>query len=229
MAAELLLDDGFQVACILLLVLVGNGADLVVVAQAEDAAHAELVGTQLALSGGVQGVHVAVDVGLDDGGRVLGARGLQDDLKVAFGLQAQVSFDSRDQILVEGVSVGRLDGVDVGVGATEEHIIEDAFLGAWTGHAVKECVDVVQQRAPRDGHQALLEPAAGLIFEVGDEVAAVVPSVGIVDGVDLVGVLVGEVGNQGALVGAKAFHGFAESIGGGASVPGDDLGRAVAG
>lgn len=227
-AAELLLDDRFQVAGVLLLVLVGNGADLVVVAQAEDAAHADLVGAELALGCGVQSVHVAVNIGLDDRGGVLGACGLQDNFKVALRLQAQVALDSGNQVLAEGVPVCGLDGVDVGVGAAEEHVVEDTLLGAWASHAVEEGVYVVQERPACDGHKALLEPAAGLVFEIGDEVAAVGACVRFIDGMYLVGVLVGEMGNQGALVCAEAFHRLAEGVGGGPGVPGDDLGRAVA-
>lgn len=228
-AAELLLDDALEVAGVLAVVLVGDGADLVVVAGAEDAADAHLVGAHLALGGRVQGVGVAIHVGLDDGGGVLGALGRQHELEVALRLEAQLALDGGDQVAVEGGAVRGLDGVQVGVAPAQQHVVQHLLLGAGPAHGLEETVHVVQQRTPRERDQALLEPAARLVLEVGDEVPAVVAAEGVVDGVDLKGVLVGELANQGLLVRPEPLHGLSQSVGSRPSIPGDDLRRAVAG
>lgn len=86
-SCELLLDNIVEASGVLSLVLVRNGADLVVVAQAENAAHGHGIVANLALGGAVDGIHVPVNVGLDDRRRVLGARRGQHDLEVAFCLE----------------------------------------------------------------------------------------------------------------------------------------------
>jgi hypothetical protein len=65
-----------QAARIALSILVRNGADLVVVARAKDAADLDLVGAHLALGRVVNLLDVAVDLGLVHGDRVLGPDGL---------------------------------------------------------------------------------------------------------------------------------------------------------
>lgn len=182
---KLLADDILELGGIFPLILVRDGADLVVVAQAEDAAHGHRVVADLALGGSIDGVDVPVNVGLDHRSRVFGACSRKDNLEVAFRLERELVFNSGGQVTVEGVLVLGLDSVDVGVAPAEEDIIEDGFPGTWATHGIVKSVDVLSQRTASDGCEALAEPAAVLVGQMLRQVGVEGALVSEVEDLDL--------------------------------------------
>lgn len=201
---------------------------MVVVAGAEDAADADLVGADLALGGVVELLDVAVDLGLLDGRGVLGADGLQHDHKVALGLHAEVAAHGVFKRAVVGLLVQRLDGAQVRVGAPQQHVVEHPLLGARAGHGLLQHVHIVEQRAATQRHEAVLEPAAGLRPDVVDQHAPVQALVRRPDGLHLQRVLVRHHAHKRLLVRAKALHGLPQRVRVRRRVPVDGLRRAVA-
>jgi hypothetical protein len=76
--------------------------------------------------------------------------------------------------------------------------------------------------------ETFFKPTAYFAFNVVDEVTMEFALVGVADDVRLEGIFVGEDSNQGFLVGAETFHGFADGFGVCVAVPGYVLGRPVA-
>lgn len=190
-----------------MLIRIGNGADLVVVAQAEDGADLDLVGAHLGLGGRVEVADIAVDVGLVDRHRVLGALRRQHNHKVALRLKAEVAAHVVLEAPAEDAHVLALDGVDVGVGPPEEHVVENCLLGARPAHGVAQQVHVVAEGPADEGEEPLLQPAARLALNVGLEVAPVDAREGVADRSHLQGVLGGQDADQRLLVSAEALHG----------------------
>lgn len=162
------LDDGLEVLVELLLVGVGDGADLVVVALREDAANHHLIGAHLGLGGLVQLHDVVVDLVWHNGGRVLGAVGGEYHHEVALRLHAEVALDGILEAAAESLLVGALDGAQVSVGAAKQHVVEHALLGAWPLHRVKEVVYVSQQGSASQLQKRRFKVAARLGLEIPD-------------------------------------------------------------
>jgi len=157
---ELLLDNLFQIAMALsVLVLVRNGADLAVTAVGQDGAHSQLVGADAAFGGVVEGVNVGFDVLGEHGRAVFLARAGEDHREEALRLEGEIAADVGLEGAVVFGLVGVFDGVDVGVGAPDQHVVEPVLFGASALKGVFESLYIVLEGSPKNGEETLLEVA----------------------------------------------------------------------
>jgi hypothetical protein len=146
---------------------------------------------------------------------------------VAFCLHAEIAPDGVLKRPAECLLILALDGLEVGIGPAEQHIVQHFLLCAWAAHGVVQGVAVVQERSLDQGDQALLKPAARLREDVLLQTAVEKAVVGRPERLYLEGILGGEDTDQLLLVGAKALHGRSQSLRVRSGIPGDVLGRAV--
>lgn len=219
---------GYQILVEALFVGVGNGTQLIVVSLRKDAADENLVRARLALGGSVQLHDVGVNLLRNDGSRVLCAVGGQDHHEVALRLHAEIALNRLLEAAAEGLVIGLLDGVEVGVGARQQDVVEDELLGAGAAHGVEEVVDVGQERAAGQLQQTTLQVSARFRLDVLNQVTFEVSVEGFADGVDLQRVLVGKDVDQRLFVSAEALHGAAERLRVAGGIPVDVLRRTVA-
>lgn len=168
-----------------MLVQVANSSDLVVVARAQNGAHHHLVRAELGLGRLVEVHDILVDLLGNDGGAVLGPVGAQYNHEVPLGFHGQVALDHALQRPAKRLMELGLDGVQIGVGAAEQNVVEHRFVGARAFHGVIEQVAVMQQRSLDDGHESLFEIAARLGHDVFLQTPAVYTKIGRLDGFDL--------------------------------------------
>jgi hypothetical protein len=131
-------DNFFKIPGILLLIRVGNGADLVVVSRAENAAHLDLVCPDLALSCGIQILNIAVYLRLNDRSCVLSSLGAKHNHEVPLCLHAQIATHVVLQSPAEHALIFAFDGIHIGIRAPQEHVVQDALLGANTTHCITQ-------------------------------------------------------------------------------------------
>jgi hypothetical protein len=92
-----------------------NGADLVVVPLAQDAADQNLVCAQLALGGLVDLHDIVVNLARVHGGRIFSSIGGQDKHEVPLRLHAEIALYNILELIMECVVVSALDGLQVGI------------------------------------------------------------------------------------------------------------------
>lgn len=178
MSREFAGERFFQRQPVFLLVGVRDGADLAVAAVAEDGADGELVGADAGLAGAVDLADVGVDGGREAGGGIFLAGGGEDHGEEAFGFGGEVAADVRFEAAVVGGLVGVFDGLQVGVGAADEDVVEPVFFGADAGDGAVEEEDVLLEGASEDGEEAEFEVVGCFGFDVGFERAVVALLVG---------------------------------------------------
>lgn len=226
-------DEFFKILPISQLELVCNGADLVVVPGAQNAAHRYLVRIELALGRGVQVVDVPVNVGFDHRSRVLGTLRGEHNHEVLLRLHAQVGLHVVFQrfcgvaFAAEEASVLALDGVDVGIGASQQHIVEDMFLGAHAGQGIAQQVDVVEEGSADESDEAFLQITARFLADLLQQFAPMDPAVGLFDGCDLPGILGCQDPDQRLLIRAPSLHGLHQQVGVGNAIIVNDHRRPV--
>lgn len=121
----------------------------------------------------------------NDGGAVLGPVGAQYNHEVPLCFHGQVALNHALQRPAKCLMELGLNGVQIGVGAAEQNVVEHIFVGARAFHGVIEQVAVMQQRSLNDGHESLFEITARLGHDVFLQASAVDAEIGRLDGFDL--------------------------------------------
>jgi len=224
MARKVLLDDLLERNAVLGLVGVRDGAQMAVAAVRDDGADGHGVAAEFGrFRRAMQVRDVGVDLLREDGRRVFLPGGGEHHGEQPLRFQRQVvAYVAFQRPRVFG-GVGGLDGVHVGVGAREQHVVEDAFFGPRAREGFVQVVHVLGERPAHDGQEAFFEVARRFGRDVGFEVAAVPLLVRGAEEGDLEGVEAREGPDESLLVRAEAFHRFAERVGVAAGVAWWDL------
>lgn len=231
MARELPLDDLLEREAEFRLVGEGDGAEVRGRAVGEDGADGEVVGAEAGFRSALEVGDVGVDGVREERGGVFLPGGGEDHGEEAFGLCGEVGFHVCFEGAVVGGLVGVLDGGEVGVGAGDDDVVEEALVRADALEGFVEEEDVVAEGAAQDGQQAEFDVGACFGGDVGFEGAFVALLVSLLEVRDQRRGVVGESADERCFVGAEALHGFAEGVGGcggGGVVDGHGV-RAVAG
>lgn len=175
-AGELGLEHFLEGEVVFGLVGVGDGADGAVAAGGEEGADGELVGAEAGLGGAVELGDVGLDLLRQDGRGVFLAGGGQDHGEEAGRFAGEVGAHVGGEGAGEGFLVGGFDGVQVGVGASEEDVVEEVFVGADAFEGFVDVLHVLVEGAAQDGEESELEIAGGFAGDVGfeDSVVALV-------------------------------------------------------
>lgn len=211
-SGELALDGGLDVVAGHGLVLEEHLAELLVGSGDEDHVEDRLVGSPLAFAGLEQGGRVG------DGGVLVDAVVL---LAIALHQRHAQPLEEAGcvalQVALQGVSVELLvelgDGADAVVGQRAQDLDDGLLVGADAADGVVQLLGVELRQRGHQGEDDVLELAAQLGLEVGDQVLAEVGLEGRGDLQSLDDAAAGEDLDDRLLVGAEALHGLAQHRG----------------
>ena len=170
MTRESRLDDGIQALVKALLVRVRDRLDLGIILARQDLAHLRSVLSDEATHASLQLGNSLFDLLRIDGVRVFGATSGRDHHVHLLRARAEVALEVCFECAPEELLILLFDRVDVGVAAPDKNIVKDDFLGAHALHGFHEVVAVRDQGATGDLDEAFLKVAAGLFFEVYNQV-----------------------------------------------------------
>ena len=119
----------------------------------KDGADGELIGAETGFGRAVEFRDVGVDLSGEHGGGIFLAGGGEDHSEEALCFSRQVGADVGVEGAVVGRVVGVFDGEEVGVGAREEDVVEEGFVGADALEGFVEEEDVLLEGAAQDGEQ----------------------------------------------------------------------------
>lgn len=130
MARELAHQHFFERDAVFELVGFDDFADGAVAAVGEEGAHGELVRAEAAFGRAVELADVGVDLLREHGRGLFLAVGGEDHGEEAIGFAGEVAAYVGFEGAVEFLLVGDFDGVEVGVGAREEDVVEESLICA---------------------------------------------------------------------------------------------------
>lgn len=126
-----------------MLVRKSDGADLAVRAIREDGADRQGFCSGFRFRGAMEFHDVCVDrLGMNGGGFLLSGR-RKNHAVHPLGFGGKVGLDISLQAPAVGLLVGSLDGANVGVGTTNQNVIEESFLCAGAFERVVEAPDIL--------------------------------------------------------------------------------------
>jgi hypothetical protein len=161
----------------------------------------------------VKVVHVLVDLLRVDRSRLLSAACCDHHVVQTFSLAAEVTL----QVAFEGslvhVLVVPLDGIDVGICAAQEYLVQHSLFGAHATECLAECEAVLLKRTTDDCFETFAEVARSLRVHVFQQVALVTLLERMLHAGNFERTHRCKDLDEGLLVGAKAFHGFTQCIG----------------
>lgn len=208
-----LLDDALEIAREFLLITVGNRSELCVVALSQHIADKQLICSDFAFGSFVQLRDITINLLWIDWHRVLVPVACQNHQEMTLGLHAEIGLDGRLEGLAICLLICFFNRTNIGVGASQENIVQDRLLCTNTVHGIVKKPDILLQWPADCPHQTLLEPATDLALDIGDQLSIELAGVCLTNCIDLQSILICQNLDQSLLICTKTLHCLPQTLG----------------